>query len=283
MNNRPHLRLCVLCALLASPALCQADMKITIRTVYTETPAHAQVAEPLVSIYYRGGGMRRKDHASGDVMPSLASLANCATKTGFLIDMGSREYRSYNVPKSPTAADLHEYVQKNPDNPYHIAFVQVESRTVDTGERKTFFGLEARHFITTTTRAPAESGAGGEDIIDGWYIDHDQADYNCAPESVRAEPNYVVPTLLAEPTEFPEFHHTGPLPMGLAVKETRTVHFNAVEGGKAARTLIFEKTVEELSDSPLKPSTFELPAGLKENPQLFRNAGRERAPAQPQK
>ncbi len=281
MNNRMNLRLCILCVLFAASALCHADMKITIRTVSTETPARAQVANPLVSIYYRSGSMRRKDHASDDLTPPvLSSLANCAAKTGFLVDMNSHEYRSYSLPKSPTAADLHEYLQNNPSNPYHIALVQVESRTVDTGERKSLLGFEAKHFITTTTRAADDSNAGGEDITDGWYIDHDQPDYNCTPDSVSTEPNYVIPTLLAEPKEFAEFHHTGPLPMGLAVKEKHTVHFNAIKGEKAARSVEIEKTVEELSDSALKISTFELPSGLKENPELFRKGWRESGPTQ---
>jgi len=245
-------------------------MKITIRMVYTEAPARPNVENPMSHrvVYYKSGKMRRKDNASGSESPSLSSIANCETKSGLLIDMNAREYRSYKVPKFQTEADLREYLQKNPDNPYHIALVPVESRTADTGERKKFFGFEAKHLITTN-RAASGNSSDGEEIIDGWYIDHDEADNNCAPDSARAELSHVIPTLLRGPMEIPEFHHTGPLPTGLVVKETHTVHFTA-KGGAAARVITAEDSVEELSDSPLMPSVFELPAGMKENPQLWK-------------
>ena len=193
--------------------------------------------------------------------------------------MSSHEYRSYTVPKPQSAEEVREYLRKNPDNPRHIVFVPVESHTVDTGERKTFFGFEAKHLITTTSRG-AGGGPGGEEIIDGWYIDHERADHNCAPEAVRTEPSFVLPTLLLEPaTEFPEFHHTGPLPVGLAVQEKRTEHL-ASKHGEEAKTLMLEETVEELSDAPLDPSIFKLPAGMKENPNLLRDGGKASAPTQ---
>jgi hypothetical protein len=273
MSHLCNLRLLVLCVLLSTYALCQTEMKITVRTVYNETPARPNIENPMVNrnVYYRSGTMRRKDAGSGSETPSLSSIANCETKTGYVVFLPGAEYRSYKLAKFQTAADVREYLQKNPDNPYHIGFVQVDSRTVDTGERKTFFGYEAKHLITTTKRASVAGRMGGEETIDGWYIDHEQADNNCAPDSVRADPDYVIPTLLRGPMEVPEIHHSGPLPVGVAVKETHTAHFDAVKGGEAAKTVVFEKTVEELSGSPLKPSTFELPAGLKENPQLYRN------------
>jgi len=272
-----NLRLGVFCVLLASAALCHADTKITVRMVYKDSSKEGS-PNAVRTVYYRSGAMRRKEVANSPLLPSIA---NCATGTGFFIDMSSGQYRSYKVAKFRTAEDIREYLKTSPDNPYHIVFVQVESKTVDTGERKTFFGFEAKHLITTTKRAAASGGTGGEEIIDGWYIDHDRADNNCAPESVRAEPFFVVPTLLLDPgTEYPEYHHTGPLPVGLAVKEIRTEHL-AARNGEAARTLTMEETVEELSDSPLTPAMFDLPAGLKENPQLFRNGGRVPAPQKP--
>jgi hypothetical protein len=64
------------------------------------------------------------------------------------------------------------------------------------------------------------------------------------------------------------FNHTGPVPSGLAVKLTVTHKF-AGSKGAAARIMRIEETVEELSDSPLSPSLFNLPSGFHENPHLL--------------
>ena len=207
MNHPPHVRLLIVCALLMTSPLCQADMKATIRSVITETPAPpTNVQNPMIhhTVYYRSGAMRRKEEAGGSKSPSLSSIANCKTRTGFLVFMLGREYRGYELPKPRTAAEVHEYLLKNPENPYHITLVPVESRTVDTGERKTFFGFEAKHLITTTRLASSGNGRDAEETIDGWYIDHEQQDFGCAPDSVQAEASHVIGTLLGGPTGFPE-------------------------------------------------------------------------------
>ena len=76
--------------------------------------------------------------------PKIATIANCETKSGFLIDLNMREYRTYKVVKFLSDAELAEYLKQNPGNA-----VPVESHTVDTGEQKTFFGRPAKHLITT--------------------------------------------------------------------------------------------------------------------------------------
>jgi hypothetical protein len=147
--------------------------------------------------------------------------------------------------------------------------VQVESKTVDTGERKVFFGRSARHLITTTERADANS-RGGEEIFDGWYIDHELPDRKCAPDFVRSEPYYVIGSALVDYPDIAQFHHTGPLPTGLAVMAKFTSKLAATKNGTPGRTITIDKTVEELSDSPLSPSLFGLPTGVHENPEFFR-------------
>jgi hypothetical protein len=175
--------------------------------------------------------------------------------------MNVREYKTYNVVKFFPELQVREYSQKNGG---HI--IAVESHTVDTGERKTFFGFSARHLITTVKRAPDPKNGGGEVTIDGWYIDHELPDRNCAPDFVHADPFYLLETpLLVDYPDVAQFHHTGPLPTGLAVRRTHTLKLS----GKNAQNATMEETVEELSDSPLSPSIFELPAGLHENPQLL--------------
>ncbi len=182
--------------------------------------------------------------------------------------MEVHQYRTFKVVKFWPKEKLDEYRQK-----YHAKVVQIDSNTVETGERRTFLGYPARHFITTTRRLD-DGKAGGEEISDAWYIDHERADENCAPDFVRTQPMYTVGTALTkpgtgltDPPEFPDFHHTGPLPAGLAVKKTLTQKTTDANGKK--RVITVEETVEELSDSPLNPSIFEVPAGYHENPDLL--------------
>jgi hypothetical protein len=183
--------------------------------------------------------------------------------TGFLIDSKAGEYRNYKVIKFQPASQLDEYRKKNPRD-----VVEIESKTVDTGERKTFFGHSAKHLITTVRRPLDNNNPGGEETVDGWYIEHEMPDNNCAPDYVHTEPFYVFGAALVLPPQIAHFNHTGPVPTGLAVKLTVT---NKIAGsnGKADTITRIEETVEELSDSPLSPSLFQLPAGLRENPNLL--------------
>jgi len=237
-------------------------MTIKIRSVITDTGAAPNVQSPVETstVYYRRGSMRRKDTLGA----SLSSIANCDTKTGFFIGLDAHVYRTYKVVKFAPMAQLKEYVEKNPRSA-----VQVESHPVDTGERKTFFGHPGRHLITTTKRIADETNSGGEEIIDGWYIDHEGFDNDCAPDYVHTDPLYVLGTGLVMYPEIPRFHHMGPVPAGLAVKLTRRMKVPGSKNGAADRIVTTERTVEDISDSPLNPSIFELPSGLHENPQLL--------------
>jgi len=243
----------------------RADTMVKTHTVTTDsaTSRSVQNLSEHHDVLYRSGTMRRKDRLGGAATLLVSDIANCATGIGFLIDSDAHEYRTYKVVKFGTMAQLDDYRKKNPQD-----VVQIESKTVDTGERRTFFGHLAKHFVTTTKRLADEKSAGGEETTDGWYIDHEKADNRCAPDYVRTEPFYVIGTGLVMLPQIAHFNHSGPVPSGLAVKLTVT-HKVTGSRGAADRTIKIEETVEELSDSPLSPSLFELPAGFHENPLML--------------
>lgn len=237
-----------------------ADTTVKTHTVITDTGAPANVQNPSEhrDARYRKGTMRRKDSFGDGTTTLFSSIANCETRTGFLIDPVSREYRTYKVVRFSPSSQLDEYRKKNARD-----VIEVQSTTVETGERKTFFGHPARHFITTTN-----SKAGGEETVDGWYIEHETPDNDCAPDYVHTDPFYAIGTALVMPPQIAHFNHTGPVPTGLAVHLTVT-HKTPGGNGTAARVIRTEETVEELSDSPLGTSLFELPSGLSQNPNLL--------------
>jgi hypothetical protein len=251
-----------LLGLAASSILTFGDMTAKTRTIVTEGGKTRQGTRYL---YYRRGAMRRRDSIDSKGTSSIATIANCETKSGFLIDLNMHEYRTYKVVKFLSDAEPAEYLKESPGNA-----VPVESHTVDTGEQKTFFGRPAKHLITTIKRPRSKDNGGGEESIDGWYIDHERPDNNCAPEYTGNQLSYLLPTGLVTYPEVPQFRHTGPLPTGLAVKLIHTIKFAGSESRAADQTFATEETVEDLVDSPVQPSLFELPSGFHENSQLFR-------------
>jgi len=125
------------CLLIGCTVVCGADTTIKIRSLLTDTDARADGENPQVlrTVYYRRGAMRKKESLGDEARASIVSIANCDTKTGFFIDLDAHEYRTYNVVKFGPTTWMQEYLKKAPEHA-----VPVESRTVDTGERKTFFG-----------------------------------------------------------------------------------------------------------------------------------------------
>ena len=246
------------------PLISYADTTIKVHTVTTDSqpPSNVENQSDTRDIYYRKGSMRRKDTLGSSASLQFSEIANCDRRTGFLIDLNAHEYRTYKVVKFTPTAALEMYLKNNPQN-----VVDIESKTVDTGERKMFFGQLAKHFITTTTRSSDGQNAGGEEIIDAWHTEHQSGDNNCAPDFVHTEPFYAIGTALVTYPQIPRFHHIGPIPTGLPVKLKAT---HKTPGEKnSIRVLTVEETVEELKDDDVNPSLFELPSGVKENPRLL--------------
>lgn len=253
--TRLSVRFVVAFALLAPVS--RADTKITVQTTINDSGAKAGIENPVShsTVYYRRQEMRRKDSGRAG-NESLSELADCATRTGFLIDLEAGEYRSYRLAIFRDPAQLHQYAMQNPSN-----VVDVVSKTVDTGERKMFFGHSATHLVTTLQRTSKGNDV-GEEIIDGWYIEHESADQNCAPEYVHQDPAYLFATALVMYPQVANFKHTGPMPKGLPLRLKRTLHFTS------GRTVVPEEEVISLSDSELPGSLFVLATSLRENPKL---------------
>jgi hypothetical protein len=238
-----------------------ADTTIKTRSVTTDSGAPANVQNPSEhrDVRYRKGAMRRKDSLGDGATTLFSSIANCETRTGFLIDLMAREYRTYKLVRFSPSSALDEYRKKNPRD-----VIEVQSTTVETGERKPFFDHPARRFITTTRRVAENREADGEETRDSWYIEHEAPDNNCAPDYVYTDPFYAIGTALVLWPQIARFNHTGPVPTGLAVQRTVT-HKTSGSSGTTPRIIRIEETVDELSDAPLSPSLFELPTGLREN------------------
>jgi len=112
-------------------ALGYGDTTVKTHTVSTDTGAPANVQNPSEhrDVHYRKGAMRRKDSLGGGATTIFSNIANCDTRTGFLIDPVAREYRTYKVVRFSPPAQLDEYRKKNPRD-----VIEVQSTTVEMSE-----------------------------------------------------------------------------------------------------------------------------------------------------
>jgi hypothetical protein len=148
--------------------------------------------------------------------------------------------------EDPTIIRSVYYVHSNRRRIKHPAnAVRMESRTVDTGEKKVIFGLTAKPFITTIQR-PTKNGVGSAETIDAWYIEHDPIE--CSTVELLSE---LSGAMLVTYPELPDAHHVGPVPTGLAVELTVTTRWTGGKYGEDGRTMRSERIVESISDSPL--------------------------------
>lgn len=265
MTKRLRVKALATFLLVGSLKVAYADTTIKAHSVITDTGSPSNVQNPSEhgDVRYRKGTMRRKDSLGDGATPLFSNVADCSTRTGFLIDAVAHEYRTYKVSRFSPSSELDEYRKKNRRN-----VIEIQSTTVETDEQKTFFGHPAKHFITTNRRIAQNGEPSGEETMDAWYIEHETPDNNCAPDYVHTDPFYAIGTALVVLPQIAHFNHTGPVPAGLAVQRTVT-HKISASSGTTPRILRIEETVEEISDAPLSPSLFELPPGLRENPNLL--------------
>lgn len=235
----------------------QKDTMIKVRNVIDVSPSAANVENPsvVVSVYYAHGGMRKRDAIGRDGAIVGSDISDCEKNMLWIVDMASRQYRVAKPARILSEQEFNTYLKEHP-----VDAVRIESKTVDTGERQTIFGLQARHLITTNERQDTHE----RETIDGWYLDRDPIGTSCYRSEGPKAPYAAVGSTLVRFPKIADLQHTGPMPFGEAVKLKIT--------GKYAdgKTVTGERTVEEFSEAPLADSLFVVPAGFKENSQLFK-------------
>jgi hypothetical protein len=133
----------------------------------------------------------------------------------------------------------------------------IQRATVDTGERRDFFGRVARHLITEETLTNRGSNAPTTDSttkIDGWYVDSE-----LLPREKRGTAVHVLAVSNHRPLL--RVNQTGPPPSGLAVWERQVSDYVLPNGSREVN----ERTIEvrELIEASLPNELFIPPAGFK--------------------
>lgn len=154
--------------------------------------------------------------------------------------------------------------------------LQLETITVDTGERREMFGRTARRTTTTTKQTPLEGSQllFQETITDGWYIDLNQG-LSCDPHSTGAKRAFLTVGVLGSgrAPEKPAFVDIGPRETGLALKEARISKgsHGLPDGTRAQSRVMIESKVTVFEESPQDPNLFEVPEGFQHVEQLSDN------------
>jgi hypothetical protein len=124
--------------------------------------------------------------------------------------------------------------------------IVIDISSKDTGERKTMFGREAQHWITTERRRieypdkPATQS--GETVTEAWYIDVPNA------PPARSYTGVLTASVGVQPRPEIKVNRTGPAPRGIVV-------------WRKAGNWVSEVT--DISEAPLDPLVFEPPAGFR--------------------
>jgi hypothetical protein len=199
--------------------------------------------------------------------PRTALITRCDLKLTFLLNLDDREYTAWPVRTYPRIQEGlpqkvpgDQLIQREPT-------LLVETETVDTGERKDFFGRTARHVITTRRIVPLHRAKQGrrETVTDGWYIDL-ETHISCDPWRQSARTGHAFATFLTkgEEGDVPTFTDIGEPERGYPVLSKSTEHamITSRNGSTSDHLSIAETEVIHLSTADLDPRLFVVPAGF---------------------
>jgi hypothetical protein len=196
--------------------------------------------------------------------PHLATIFQCDLHRVLELDLQDHEY---------TLRELDDQGWPQGAKPIPISTrasggtLTINVETIDTGERRQIFGRTARHIIRREKRiaGPGACGRSGESESDGWYTDLEER--NGCITTPKARTGVAIAELITGGSacmDKIEVHATGTGVMGFPLKLTTTSRDATVppDGTRKEIAETFENEVTELSEEPLDPALFELPAGF---------------------
>ena len=230
-------------------------------------------------------------NSSGDRLgPRLAAVIRCDLGKIFELNLDSSEYVSAPYPPLPLTRE--EMRARGLDGRRILwsekPLLRIETKTVDTGERKQLFGHTARHVITTRTQTPLQGSNSQpqESVRDGWYIDLNQqisCDSSYMPPG-RVHANYYDIAAFSSHSfgsqankddvmEKPEFVNIGKPEMGFALEalETSTSAYKSADGTTRQASSKDQTIVTDLKEGALDPALFQIPHGFRQVKEIERN------------
>jgi hypothetical protein len=281
----------VLLVVSASQAQQVSGVRITERRILLNRPDYE-------TTYFAGDRQRREDQHSferrmpdgsteTETEPRLAFIERCDIGQAFELNLDAAEYESGPYPPKPYTQEQIAALRVPQPGPMSAnKTLRIEITTVDTGQRRDFFGHTARHVITTRKQIPLEGShsSAQETVTDAWYIDLDRI-LSCLPRPIQGAQYYSYASLSvgSATPENPELVAIGQPETGFAVQSTDTTHSTITLSNGTTRQSdsTFESEVTEFQEGPLDPALFEVPPGFKQVDHIqtsFSSATAQKAP-----
>ena len=273
-----------LCLLLLAVPLQQTSentgIKMTVRRVFAGNPTEQTiyVQGDRKRMEFRNYQGKRKADGSQQWLsgPRLAAIMRCDLRQSFELNLNAAECVSAPYPPKPlTQAEIEARGLGKPDmSPSRKPTLRIETTTVDTGERKKFFGHIARHVIITRKEIPLKGSHSDpqETVTDGWYIDLDlQVSCDLKLSSGKRAHGYLAGG--KQPAERPEFVDIGESETGFAVQLVMVSKgtYTLPDGTNKQTNSKSETLVTQLELASLDPRLFEIPPGFKHVQHIERN------------
>ncbi len=249
----------LLCFVLSlSARLFAGDLKVKQRVTTVSKNAEAPKGSQDEETIYVQGARERREYKVPDtadaLQPHTAEIIDCQSLSGYHVDFNTRKYAEMKLPGFPSEKQMHTVTRQQEV----WARKRYAAQTIDTGERKKFFGRTARHIVTSIHGTTLEERS--EATIDGWYVDLPQP--GCSPDYMRTgKAAELHVTFLS--TGASETVYTGFVPPGLAVEETITTRSRFDQKGfhREVVMVVEHKTIE-ISQEPLDAALFHAPEGF---------------------
>ena len=198
------------------------------------------------------------DPAMADYMPQIATITQCDMKRTVRVNDRKQIYMIEAFQTADTAP-----VQRTTPAPTQTATRRGGTMTMtyivkDTGERKTMFGLQARHLIITQEMESSPDSCNGPSKtkmeFDGWYADF-SAEFNC-PNAQATAPSMG----MGKPdcTDRVVYKGNAAARTGFLLEGTMKMF-----GADGSVTMSQTTETLELSRAPLDASLFDVPAGYR--------------------
>ena len=255
--------------------VCAADLKIVTRQ---QSGSGSQAGPPSVITRYFHDSRSRSDSRNGAGRtahpgdkpvytwgPRQAFIQQCDARRSLMLNLDAREYTSTELDEHGVPKGFKPAVIQHKEAARGSFEIFIDS--ADTGERKEMFGHTARHIVTHERRvaSPESCQQNMSSETDGWYIDLDVPANSCysAPHKTVSSVGFLASTSCLQ--QKLQVHRTGAAETGFPLKLTTTTHTSFVQpdGSQKDYSSTFASEVTELSDAPLDPALFEVPAGFK--------------------
>lgn len=255
-------------------------IKMTIRHVFAGNASEQTIyvqGERKRMEFRNYAGQRNADGSQQWLSgPRLTAITRCDLGQVFELNLDAAEYVSAPYPPKPlTQAEIEERgLSKRDMSQSGEPTLRIETTTLDTGERKEFFGHPARHVVITRKQIPLERShsEAQETVTDGWYIDLDPQ-VSCdrrLSEGKRAHGYLVAGN---KPAEKPEFVDIGGSETGFPVQSVTVSKgtYTLPDGTNKQTNSKTETLVTQLELGSLDPGLFEIPPRFKHVRQIERN------------